>query len=212
MNEEYSYIKYSDLDDLNEQSRDILKNEAQQVVERTKKVDFNKYKSLNSSILQGLQINYESAQLMKQKKFNAQKERETGIKGKTKHPITPIRGQIYNALLGENLGSELSGEHPIVIIQNTQGNLFGQKVNVLPIEGDGNRTNRSYWIQITSTDMEVGSEILKKDPSRVVATDIYTIDKARLGKLVGKLNEKKMKEIMLAVAQQLEITKNLFEK
>lgn len=33
------------------------------------------------------------------------------------------------------IGSELCGNHLVVIIQNKKANIYGEKVNVLPIEG-----------------------------------------------------------------------------
>ena len=178
--------KYEDLIDLNDKSKGILKNKYEQIIDRLKNTDFKKFMLLIESIPIGLKVTYESEK--------HQKQRPKHGKEKGQHPIKPIRGQIYNALLGENFGSELSGEHPVIIIQNSTGNLFAQKVIVVPIEGDGNVIDESYMMKITSNDLE-GSNQLTKDPSRIIVSEILTIDKARLGKLIGRLKKEKIKEL-----------------
>ena len=57
------------------------------------------------------------------------------------HPVRPKRGQIFNTEIGENIGSELCGNHLVIIMQNDKGNKYSEKVNVLPIEGDGYKMN-----------------------------------------------------------------------
>lgn len=204
-------VTYNSLNELNEKSKEKLKVESEQVIASLKNGDYPKYQNFNKDIPTGLKITYESKQHMIDKRTEKRKKEEDnaakGIRKKvvTTHPISPIRGQIYNALLGENWGSELSGEHPVLIISNAKNNLFAQKVNVVAIEGDGNNTSAPYLVQISSSDFEDGAKKLKKDPSRVVAPEILTIDKSRLNLLVGKLKDKKMLEISEALAKQLEI-------
>lgn len=125
------------------------------------------------------------------------------------HPVKPIRGEVYNALLTEGIGSELSGNHLVIIIQNAKGNIYGEKVNVIPIEGDGNSINPNYQEQLKSSDMELDDQgnpvTLHKDPSRIILTDILTIDKARLQRKIGKLRPEKMAIINKKLADQLEL-------
>jgi mRNA-degrading endonuclease toxin of MazEF toxin-antitoxin module len=126
-----------------------------------------------------------------------------------KHPIKPVRGEVYNAILTEGIGSELSGNHLVIIIQNTKGNIYGEKVNVIPIEGDGNAVNPNYQEQLKSSDMEPdenGEKVtLHKDPSRIIMTDILTIDKARLQRKIGKLKSEKMLVINKKLIDQLDL-------
>lgn len=107
------------------------------------------------------------------------------------HPIIPTRGEIYNAFITEGVGKELSGNHPVVVIQGRAANMYSDKVNVLPIEGDGNKIKSSYQEPLTSDDLE-GDTTLLKEQSRIITSDILTLDKARLGKKVGKIKEEKM--------------------
>lgn len=119
------------------------------------------------------------------------------------HPIRPLRGEIFNALITENIGSELCGNHLVIIISNDTGNIYAEKVNVLPIEGDGNKINPNYQMQLSNSDLEWGN--LDKNPSRIIFTDILTIDKARLDIRVGKVKNEKMKDIAKKLHKQLNL-------
>lgn len=81
----------------------------------------------------------------------------------------------------------------VIIISNDTGNIYSEKVNVLPIEGDGTKINPKYQMRLPNSDLESGH--LDKDPSRIIFTDIMTIDKARLDIKIGMIKHEKMKEI-----------------
>ena len=120
------------------------------------------------------------------------------------HPVVPTKGEIYNAFITVGVGKELCGMHPVVIMQNQSQNMHADKVNVLPIEGDGNKINPKYQVQITSDDLE-GTGTLNKNPSRVIISDILTIDKARLGVKIGKLNKEKVEILNEKLKKQLDL-------
>lgn len=119
------------------------------------------------------------------------------------HPIIPHRGEIYNAYIAEGVGSELCGNHLVLIIQNQKGNMYSEKVNILPIEGNGNRINPNYQLSLTNNDMENGH--LDKDPSRIIVTDITTVNKARLDRRIGKIKPECMAKIERLIRQQLSL-------
>lgn len=119
------------------------------------------------------------------------------------HPVKVFKGEIYNAQITENAGSELSNNHLVIIIQGFSSNVYGEKVTVLPIEGDGSKINPHYQIKLTNTDLEEG--MLDKDPSRIIFTDIMTLDKARLDRRVGKLNSDKIDEVNKYLVAHLDI-------
>lgn len=119
------------------------------------------------------------------------------------HPVGVSRGEIYNFEITEGVGSELSGNHPVIIIQNKKGNIYSEKVNVLLIEGDGNSINPNYQMELSNNDLLTGS--LSKNPSRIILTDICTYDKARLIYKMGKIKPEKMKEINNAIIKQLSL-------
>lgn len=191
--------RYDDLDELNDKSKEVLKIRSERVINRIKITDFPKFKAFMESISLGLKITYESDQ--------HQKQRVKIGKEKGQHPLKPIKGQIYNALLGENFGSELSGQHPVIIIQNSSGNLFAQKVIVVPIEGDGNTIDESYMMKITDDDLE-NDDKLTKNPSRIIVSEIITIDKARLGVKVGKLKSETIGLLNKKLYSQLSLDKD----
>lgn len=122
------------------------------------------------------------------------------------HPIKVFKGDIYNAQITQNAGSELSDNHLVVIIQGVSSNIYGEKVTVLPIEGDGSKINPHYQIQLTNTDLETG--MLDKNPSRIIFTDIMTLDKARLDRKIGKLNSGKIEEVNKCLLNHLELKSN----
>lgn len=119
------------------------------------------------------------------------------------HPIIPQRGEIYNAYITEGVGSELCNNHLVLIIQNQKGNMYGEKVNILPIEGDGTKINPNYQIVLTNTDMIIGH--LDKIPSRIIITDITTIDKARLDRRIGKITPECMSSVENLLRKQLSL-------
>ena len=121
------------------------------------------------------------------------------------HPIKVFKGEIYNAQITQNAGSELSDNHLVVIIQGFSSNVYGEKVTILPIEGDGNKVNPHYQIKLTNADLESGQ--LDKNPSRIIFTDVMTLDKARLHRKVGKLNPIKIEEVNKYLVAHLDLKK-----
>lgn len=119
------------------------------------------------------------------------------------HPVIPQRGEIYNAHITEGIGSELCNNHLVLIVQNQKGNMYGEKINVLPIEGDGSKINSRYQFRLSNNNMEDGR--LNKDPSRVIISDITTIDKARLGRRIGRVKLDYMFEVGQLLKKQLSL-------
>lgn len=119
------------------------------------------------------------------------------------HPIGVGRGEIYNLEITEGVGSELSGNHLVIIIQNKKGNMYSEKVNVLLIEGDGKSINPNYQMELNNSDLSSGT--LDKNPSRIILTDILTFDKARLKGKIGIVKPEKMKSIDKKIKVQLSL-------
>lgn len=136
--------------------------------------------------------------------YNSIENRKIRNANKNKyHPIKPKRGEIYNAYITEGVGSELFNNHLVLIIQNKKGNIYGEKVNVLPIEGDGNKINPRYHVKLTNLHLESGR--LDKDPSRIIITDITTLDKARLDRKIGKINSNCLEQVENLLRKQLDL-------
>ena len=119
------------------------------------------------------------------------------------HPIIPTRGEIYNANITEGVGKELCGNHLVIVIQNANSNIFSDKVTVIPIEGDGTYIKKSYQMRLTNNDLAFGH--IDKDPSRIIFSDIMTIDKSRLERKIGMLNKEKIEKINLAIKRHLSL-------
>lgn len=120
------------------------------------------------------------------------------------HPVRPIRRGIYNVFLSpDSVGKELKNNHLCVIISNPNKNKFSEKVNIVPIEGDGARIDPKNNLKLTNADLEEGN--LDKIPSKIIVGDIMTIDKARIGNFIGKLKNDKFTQLMDMVKDQLDI-------
>lgn len=119
------------------------------------------------------------------------------------HPIIATRGEIYNANITEGVGKELCGNHLVIVIQNANSNIFSDKVTVIPIEGDGTYIKKSYQMRLTNNDLAFGH--IDKDPSRIIFSDIMTIDKSRLERKIGMLNKEKIEKINLAIKKHLSL-------
>ena len=185
---------YNNLKDLEDSNKHTLSSMFVGILSNIKNTSFRKMSAIIKDIPAICRMSYESYENSVLRKMSYNKV----------HPIVPVRGEIYNAFITEGVGRELCGNHPVLIVQNQRQNIHAEKVNVLPIEGDGNKINPKYQVQITSADME-NDIVLSKDPSRVIVSDIMTIDKARLGTKIGKLKQSKMDIINETLKMQLDL-------
>ncbi len=99
------------------------------------------------------------------------------------------RGDIYLVDLGKKIGSEQSGCRPVVVIQNNVGNHYGPTLIVAPITSQiGKKTEQPTHCRLDST------AYLTND-SMVLLEQITTIDKCRIKKYMGTLDEDQMRKI-----------------
>ena len=101
------------------------------------------------------------------------------------------RGEIYYANLCPIVGSEQGGIRPVVILQNNKGNLHSRTTIVAAITGELNKSNLPIHVIFKS-------ECMKKE-SMVLLEQIRTIDKSRLGRLLGTMDNKIMKRVDKAI-------------
>lgn len=120
---------------------------------------------------------------------------------KKHHPIRPKRGEIYLAELGENIGSEISQQHLVLIMQNDKGNLYGDTVVVVPISSSG----KLYLThqKIIKKDIKYGR--LDKLPSKAKTEQIQYMDKAKLIHKVGALEDDCLNKISDRIKKNLDI-------
>ena len=168
-------MDYNSLNTLNDSDKSSLTSVFHGILASIKHISVNKAISYLRYIPEQCRMHHNSVENRKLRFSHPQKY----------HPVKPYRGEIYNAFITEGVGSELCGNHLVVIVQNKKGNIYSEKVNVLPIEGDGTKINPNYQVQLSFKDLIDGK--LDKEPSRIIVTDITTIDKARLGRRIGCL-------------------------
>lgn len=186
-------MEYKTLSNLNDSDKTSLSGVFQNILMSIKHISVTKAIAYLRYIPEQCRMHHNSLENKKLRNEHPQKF----------HPVKPQRGEIYNAYITEGVGSELCGNHLVVIIQNKKGNIYSEKVNVLPIEGDGSKINPNYQVRLSSGDLSYGS--LSKDPSRIIITDITTIDKARLGRKIGCLTSECLNSIDKLLRKHLEL-------
>ena len=99
------------------------------------------------------------------------------------------RGEIYVADLNPFQGSEQGGIRPVVILQNDTGNYFSSTTILASLTSHtGKKENLPTHVFIDSR------EDLEHD-SIILCEQIRTIDKSRLIRYLGKLDEYEMEEV-----------------
>ena len=110
------------------------------------------------------------------------------------------RGGVYVAALDPVMGREISKTRPVVVVSNDKNNQFSGTVTILPITSK--KLQRIYPFEVF---LSKGSGNLPKE-SKVKADQIRTLDKARLVKEIGKLDQKDIEEIERAMRIHLGLT------
>jgi mRNA-degrading endonuclease toxin of MazEF toxin-antitoxin module len=186
-------MNYNNLRDIQDKDKSTLNAMFSGIIDSLKHVSINKISNIIRYIPDICRLHHLSCENRKLRNSHKKKY----------HPVKVFRGEIYNAIITEGVGSELSGNHLVIIMQNKKGNIYGEKVNVLPIEGDGTRINPNYQMRLSNEHLKYGS--LDKDPSRIIITDIMTLDKARLDRKIGQIKPEYMLKISKMLKSQLEL-------
>ena len=113
------------------------------------------------------------------------------------------RGEIYYANLYPVKGSEQGGIRPVLILQNDKGNEYSHTTIVTSITCKRKRN--------LPTHIFIKSKGLKKK-SVVMLEQIRTIDKSRLIRYVGKLDNKTMNKINQAINISLGMENDFYER
>ena len=112
-----------------------------------------------------------------------------------KHKANAIeRGDIFFAEFDKSTGSELLGTHPVVIVQNNKGNFYSPTVIGAAVSSQVKKDYLPTHI------------ILKSGPcagSMVMTEQLYTLDKRRLQKYIGTLDQNSMESIDKALLRSL---------
>jgi len=113
--------------------------------------------------------------------------------------MTINRGEIHLASLDPALGREISKTRPVVIISNDINNRFSGTITVLPITSMNLEKIYPFEVKLPK-----GAGNLPKD-SKVKADQIRTLDKRRIIKTIGMLDDENMARIETALKIHLGI-------
>lgn len=103
------------------------------------------------------------------------------------------RGGVYLAALDPAKGREISKTRPVAVISNDKNNDFSGTVTILPITSQNLKATYPFEVFIPQ-----GTANLPKD-SKIKADQIRTLDKSRLIKFIGALEEKYVEAIERAL-------------
>ena len=107
------------------------------------------------------------------------------------------RGEIYFADLSPVVGSEQGGIRPVLIIQNDVGNKYSPTVIISAITSQLSKAKIPTHVELSAREYNLPKN------SVVLLEQIRTIDKRRLKEKVSELDNKKMREINLALLVSL---------
>ena len=107
------------------------------------------------------------------------------------------RGDLYYADLSPVVGSEQGGVRPVLVIQNNIGNKFSSTVIAAVITG------KVHYKARLPTHCLLNLSPALSMPSMVLLEQIITIDKRRLKKYVGRINEEETTFINKALSVSL---------
>ena len=99
------------------------------------------------------------------------------------------RGDIYLANLDPFVGSEQGGTRPVLLLQNNAGNYFCPTLIVAPI------TSRVWKKSEQPTHCRIENPNCLSDSSMVLLEQIRTIDKRRVKKYMGRLDNAQMRKV-----------------
>lgn len=101
------------------------------------------------------------------------------------------RGKLYYAELSPVIGSEQGGSRPVIILQNDKGNKHSTTTIVTAVTSELDKPNLPTHVRFFTDGM--------KTESMALLEQIRTIDKSRLGRYVGTVDDKTMKRIDRAI-------------
>lgn len=109
----------------------------------------------------------------------------------------PRRGAIYWVNLDPTVGTEIGKTRPAVIISNDTGNQYSARVIVAPLTRGG--IGKVYPFEVLVPAGEGGLA----HTGKIALDQIRTLDKKRLGQLLGELPAERMTEVDQAIRRSL---------
>ena len=108
-----------------------------------------------------------------------------------------LRGDIYYADMEPHIGSEQGGTRPVVVLQNDVGNRYAPTLIVATV------TSRTGKKKYQPTHVLIAHNTAFEKPSVVQLEQIFTIDKSRIQRFLGRLTQNEMQEIEKGVVSSL---------
>ena len=108
-----------------------------------------------------------------------------------------LRGDIYYADMEPHIGSEQGGSRPVVVLQNDVGNRYAPTLIVATV------TSRTEKKRYQPTHVLIAHNTAFEKPSVVQLEQIFTIDKSRIQRFLGRLTQNEMQEIDKGVVSSL---------
>lgn len=110
------------------------------------------------------------------------------------------RGDVCIADLGmDGIGCEQQGKRPVLILQNDVGNFFSPTLTIVPITASLKKTDLPTHYVLQHADF-------MNKTSMLLAESVRTIDKSRLGRVIGHLDDMDMNGAEEAIEKQLGFT------
>ena len=107
------------------------------------------------------------------------------------------RGEIYRADLDPVVGSEQGGVRPVLIIQNDRGNLHSPTVIVAAITSRTRKAHLPIHVPLP------GEACGLRTDSVALLEQVRTLEKARLGKYLGRVPAEVMAQVDAALSVSL---------
>ena len=115
------------------------------------------------------------------------------------------RGDVYLANLDPYIGSEQGGTRPVVVLQNDVGNRYAPTLIVATV------TSRTEKKKYQPTHVLIAHNTAFEKPSVVQLEQIFTIDKSRVQRFLGRLTQDEMQEIEKGVVSSLDLNELFFK-
>jgi mRNA interferase MazF len=135
----------------------------------------------------------------------ASKSMELSVQEKLFKSLFPKRGEVWTCNFGENVGSEINGTRPVLILQNDMRNEKGTATIGAPIT---NREPRQ------DTHVQITPEDIVSDESELTGTIILEqtriISKARLGKKIAVLSDFTIRNVERSLLLSLGFSEEIF--